>query len=369
MKVVFLLPVAGHARYHKRIEALQKLGVEPKILAFERDYYAGKAWSGGYKSLGKLQHGHYCKRLIPLLKAVPKVRAAVKEADIIYAFDLDVLLFGWLASRSFSGQPKIIYEVGDIREVLLGKRLVARSLRWLERFLLQRTNLLVVTSKAFVSEYYRGIQGLTDLCYQVIENKLDPDVLRQVEHKARDRSSEVLRIGYFGVLRCPRSWEILKAAARKGGGKIKLYVRGIPVGIESLEEEAEAIPYIDYGGAYTVSNELADIYGSVDMVWACYPYQGTSIGNWQWARTNRFYEACYFQKPMIAQVGTQDGQVIEELGLGICLDLSDIEGAARSILEISDTDLERWRANIGRLPEKTYTYTNEHEQLLEALAQ
>jgi succinoglycan biosynthesis protein ExoL len=360
MKVVFLLPVAGHARYHKRIEALQNLGVEPEILAFERDYYAGKAWSGGYKSLGKLQHGHYCKRLIPLLKAVPKVRAAVKEADIIYAFDLDVLLVGWLASQAFGKRRKIVYEVGDLG-VLTRDGLFYRGLRLLERYLLQRIDLLVVTSEAYIEGYYRRVQRLTDLPHQVIENKLDATtVTRPQVQSIRNKRDESLRIGYFGLIRCRRSWEALKRAAIRGNGRIQVYVRGKPMRLEGFEEEARSAPYVHYGGPYISPDDLPAMYGQVDVVWIAHYMSKNSL---LWNRANRFYEACFFQKPMIAQIGTQDAQVVKDLGLGVCVDLRDINGTVDRILSISKMELSRWHWSIAHLPAYIYTYTDEHKEL------
>lgn len=368
MKMIFLFPVALDARCHKRLQSLKKLGVQPKVLAFERDLYLGKFIPGEYKLLGKIQHRKYVRRFLPFVKVLPRMRATTKDADVIYAFGLDLLLLGWLASLRLGNRLKIIYEVADIREVLLGTRLVSRFLRRLERFLLRKVDLLVVTSEAFISEYYRGIQGLAHLRNQVIENKLEPDLLPQVAEKQRERAGGALHIGYFGIIRCPRSWAILKLAARKGGGRVKVYVRGIPMGVDNLEEESDAIPHIKYDGPYVSPHELPEMYGQIDIVWIVAQYHEGREGNLTWARTNRFYEACYFQRSMIAQIETQDGRVVEEKGLGVCLDLGDIEGAVARILSISDFNLDRWRKNLANLPERIYVYTDEHKQLCEALA-
>jgi succinoglycan biosynthesis protein ExoL len=365
MKITFLLPVLSQARYHKRIIALDKLGIQPNILAFEREYYPGKPWPGGYRSLGHLQHGHYYKRLVPFVKALLTVRSAAKESDVIYAFGLDILLLGWLASRTLDKRPKIIYEVGDIRAVLIGRSLLSRGLRWLERYLLRSVDVLVTTSEAFITGYFQGVQGLTDLCYQVIENKLDGDVLPQPKGlTAHNGWSEILRIGCFGLIRCHRSWEVLKRAVERGNGRVQVYVRGVSMGLENLEEEAQRLPYIEYGGPYVVPDDLPAMYGQVDMVWAAHHHGET---NFRWARANRFYEACYFKRPLFGQVGTLDGQIIEEWGLGACVDLLDVEGAVDRILRISEVELAQWRKNVAQLPKEVYIYTGEHERLIEAI--
>lgn len=365
MKIAFFLPVASDARSHKRITALKNLGVQPVVFAFERDYYRGKPIPGGYESLGHLEHSRYYKRLMPFLRALPKIRVQAKEATAIYAFGMDMLLLGWLACLG-TGRPfKAVYEVADIREVLLGKGLLSRCLRWLERFLLRHTELIIVTSQAFISGYYREIQGLTALRYLVIENKLDAGVWAHMPTFLNNRSDGILRIGYFGVIRCRRSLEILQEAAKQGNGRIQVYIRGYPLGVGDMENELRSNPYVGYGGSYVAPDDLPTLYSQVDMIWACYPYQGTGIGNYLWARTNRFYESCYFKRPMFAQTGTEDGRVIEVLGLGISLDLSNIEEAVERILSITRTEFNQWQYNITRLFKDIYILTDEHKQLLQ----
>lgn len=367
MKAIFLLPVISEARCHKRIRELKKLGVQPKIFAFERDYYEGKTIEGWYELLGNIQHGKYYKRFIPFSKALFKIRSAINNVEMIYAFGLDMLLLGWLASRGYGKPVKLVYEVADIREILTGERLESRLCRKLERFLLQYVDMLVVTSEAYITGYYRQIQGMDDLCYKVIENKLDVNDMPLVRSPAAKLSEGSMRIGYFGVIRCQRSWEILKEVAKRGNGKVTVYVRGIPRGLDSFEEEARSIPYIEYGGPYVSPDDLDSIYQQVNIVWACYTYQGTGTGNWRWARTNRFYESCFFKKPMFAQAGSEDGRLVDRLGIGACLNLDDIGKTADRILTASHKELVQWQENIEHLPTDIYLYKNEHRQLLQTL--
>ena len=365
MKITFLLPVVSQVRYHKRIAALERLGVQSQILAFEREWYPGKPWPCDYKSLGRLQHKRYYKRFVPFVKSLPKVRAAVREADVIYAFGLDLLLLGWLASRALDKQPKFVYECGDPGP-LPGDSLLSRGLRWLEHYLLRRVNLLVVPTKAFLEGYYQGmqgIQGLTHLRYQVIEHKLDANTISQPQNLITlNEWDGVLRIGYFGVIRCRRSWEILKRAAERGEGQVQVYVRGIPVGLEGFEEEARMAPHIDYDGPYISPDELPTMYGQIDTVWIA-----SYVKYSHWARANRFYESCFFQKPMFALLGTPDGRVVESLGLGVCVDLMDVDGTVDHILSVSEMELGQWRQNVADLPAHIYTYTDEHERLIESI--
>jgi len=363
MRFIYLLPVVSHVRYHKRIRAMLNLGIDPVVFAFERNYYEGKPVPGGYESLGSIEHTHYFKRIMPILKALFKVRLKAQGVDVIYAFGLDMLLLGWLACLGVQKPVKLVYEIGDIREIMLGTGLLSRFLRWFERFLLRRTELLIVTSEAFISCYFKEVQQLKSIRHLVIENKLDQNA-GEPKNSWENEVEGILRIGYFGVLRCRRSWEILKKAVLKSNGRIQLYLRGITMSLVNLEKEANSLPGVEYAGPYAVPDHLPFMYGRVNMVWACYPYQEAPIGNYLWARTNRFYESCSYKVPMFAQKDTEDGRVIDGLGLGLSIDMSNVDLAVERILSITEAEINRWQQNINRLAEDLYTLTNEHEQLL-----
>jgi len=320
-------------------------------------------------TIGRIEHGHYAKRLCTFLRLLPVVRRQLLESDVVYAFGFDMAFLGWLALRTMSMNSKFVMEIADIRQVLLGDGLMNYMLRLIERRLVKDLHLLVVTSKAFAVEYYGKLRGLTSLKYLVIENKVDAtsmssDRMCKGATKLKDMP---LRIGYFGLLRCARSWVILKRAVMKGEGRIQLVLRGIPFGIPSMSHEAQSIPFIDYAGAYKVPDDLPEMYGNVDMVWASYPFMNTTIGNWRWARTNRFYEACYFKRPMFVQVGTEDGLAVEMLGIGCCVDLHHIEETVDRILAVDHIELGKWHERLARVPTSVYVQTNEHELLMRAL--
>jgi succinoglycan biosynthesis protein ExoL len=360
VRTVCLLPVATDARIHRRLAALARLGLEPTVLAFDRPYYPGKPLPGGYQSLGRIEHGRYGSRIKSLLAALPAVRAASAEADVVYAFSLDLLAIAWLATRRFRNRPRLVYEVADIHPTLVGGSLGARAMRAIERKLLRDTSLLVVTSEAFISGFYRGLQNLSDLKYQLIENKPDLETLSAQAPSVRP-SDGTLTIGYFGVIRCERSWQALQRLAVRGGGRIRVYLRGVPLNIRDFEAEARACPWIEYGGPYVAPDDLPAMYDSVDVVWAAHRVDHDN--SLLWNRTNRFYESCAFQKPMIGQIGTQDGTFVLDRDLGPGIDLMDPEQAIERILNITSEDVQRWQANVSHLPPSVYRENGEHEQL------
>lgn len=367
MKITFILPVTSQPRYWKRIKSLERLGCNNKVLAFERKYISININNKDYIIIGKLEHEKYYKRILPFAKSFITIKNNIKYADIIYVFGLDMLLLGWAARLFIKKKNEIIYEVGDIRSVLIGNNIQSIFLRWLERYLMKFIGLLIVTSEAYVTEYFKKIQGIKNIKYQVIENKVDSRVIDKLLLKKYIKKRDVLTIGYFGLLNCKRSWEILKNVAIQGGKRIEIRVRGLVMTPKDLTKEIEKISNITYYGPYIAPDELPIIYGMVDIIWACYPFNENKVGNWMWARTNRFYEACFFKKPIIAQKGTEDCKVVEKLQIGLCLDLSNIQKATEQLLSINDNQIIKWETNMKSIPEGIYVYKFEHKLLYKNL--
>jgi hypothetical protein len=184
-----------------------------------------------------------------------------------------------------------------------------------------------------------------------------------------ETSNKEFSIGYFGVLRCKKTLKILKILAEKGQGRIKIYLRG-QVGIKTKEEydELVAVKGVVNGGPYVVPDDLFEMYNKVDMVWACYPYQGEKTGNWCWAKTVRFYEACYFNKPVFVQAGTEDCKTVKRYNIGDCLELGNMEKTVNHILSLSSDEISNWKKNMNKVPKNVYIFTDEHKQLIKTLA-
>ena len=370
MNITFILPVTSQPRYWKRIKSLERLGCNNKVLVFERKYIPVNKNNKNYIIIGKLEKRKYYKRILPFVKVFTTIRNNIKRADIIYVFGLDLLLLVWVARLFIKKKNKIIYEVGDIRSVLIRDNIHSIFLRWLERFLMKYIGLLVVTSEAYVTEYFKKIQGIKNIKYQVIENKIVAEDVNKLLFKKHIKKTNVLTIGYFGLFNCKRSLEILKNVAIQGGRKIEIHIRGVNINTKNLIKDIEKISNIKYYGSYIAPDELPLMYGMIDIVWACYhPFNENKIGNWMWARTNRFYEACFFNKPIIAQKGTEDCKVVEKLQIGLCLDLSNIQKAVEHLLSINNNQFMKWEDKIKNIPEDIYIYKFEHILLYKKLTE
>lgn len=362
MNVLFVIPTLSSSYHQFRVFELRKQGVNCFVTGFDRDSYPGKPWDIPVESLGFVEHMNYSKRIGTLLKAIPSLRKQSKGMDAVLCFNLDLLFITWLALLGVRMKPELIYDIGDIRTSLVKKGVVAKVLRAVERFLLKRISLLMVTSEAYITEYFEGIQGMKGLEILMLENKLNRDDTPKPLPRKPDPWSDQrpVTIGYFGVLRCRKSLKLLNRVALEGKGQVKVIVRGVYLDTEDLDDMIRENPYMSYEGPYVFPDDLAKIHSEVDLSWLVHAH---TRQNTMWARIFRFYHACFYGVPMIAQSGSKDGDEVLRYDIGFCVDIENPEDAVRQILTIDQGDYCKWDQNVKQLPSDMYLITNEFEKL------
>jgi succinoglycan biosynthesis protein ExoL len=367
LKVLCVLPVVGHPRDSKRIAMLQEAGLMVEAAAFERDYYPGRLPPCPFESLGWITHSRYLRRILKFMVSLPKLRRAIGRNHIVYASGPDMAYMALVAGLGL-GKP-VILEVGDIREVQVAPGLKGSLVRGAEKYLVDCCSLLVATAPGFIDYYYRR-RLKASIPAMVIENKLEAPSSIEVDpgwnKSSLDGSPLVdrpLRIGYFGLLRCKWSWNVLEALAIARPRDMEIVLAGYSMNIPDLPGRAAKLDNVEFLGKFNSPRDLPALYENVDLVWGCYPRPGPEDWNWRWARTNRFYESCFFQKPIIALEGSGDAAEVERYDIGPIVPNRSVEEAVDEISKISRDDISRWQGNISRLPPRIYLYTTETDEL------
>jgi succinoglycan biosynthesis protein ExoL len=85
-----------------------------------------------------------------------------------------------------------------------------------------------------------------------------------------------------------------------------------------FEAQIAAEPNVSFGGRYAYPDDLAAMYGAVDLVWAGDYHDADA--NSAWLLPNRLYEGGYFGVPPIAPAGSQTGRWLAAHDLGFTLD-------------------------------------------------
>jgi succinoglycan biosynthesis protein ExoL len=277
------------------------------------------------------------KLLLAILKTI-RHRNILKQCDVIYARNLDMLLIAVASKWLSRAKAPVVYEVLDIQRVFLGKGLAGRLFRWAERRLMAATSLLVVSAPDFVTRYFQPEYGFSGPWF-LLENKLPA--------KAIDRAALARRqmlqpgppwvIGMFGVLRCTRSLDILCHVAEELGDQVRIYLRGIlsepDISTERMKAICARLPNVIFDGAYVNPRDLPEIYGKIHLIWAAdFLDPG---GNSEWLLTNRIYEGGLMGAVLLAARGNATGRMVEREGLGFALD-GPLETAAPAFIRNLD---------------------------------
>ncbi len=335
-RVLALLPAVEDARCLRRLRGLTESGFEVEMLGFRRDRELPVG--DGAIVLGDLPHGRYLTRLLRYLAVWPRIARAAWKADAVMAFGTDLL---GVASQSTAEGSVLVGEVADVRQALLGEGRKAGFFRWLERRALKRADLLVATSPELRDHWLIAQQGVRAERVLVVENK--PFLVETARPGSPPPREGPLCIGWFGLLRCGRSWALLRELAARSEGRIRVLLRGIARDLPGLEAEARAAEGVEWGGPYRSPEDLAELYGSVDATWIAHAH---GRANSAWARANRFYEGGWFGTPLIAQAGTPDGEEVARDGLGLLIDLAEPEAALRELLKIDREQLTSSRERL-----------------------
>lgn len=369
--VLCLLPRMRDTRISRRVGLLKRAGFKVEALAFERLQDPGTPPDCPVASLGCIRHRHYIKRIFSLIPVSLKVRRAMRRNDIAYAFNVDMCVLALLAGVGLN--KRLLLEIADILDIQVG-RCTGALIRTLDKLIIRRCKLLVLTSPSYKSYYQRQLAIKTPMI--VMENKLTEDFVGKVRKTKLPLPDKALleerpfRIGWFGILREPWTLRILDALIRADPQRFNVVLAGVfdqplrrsRVNRKLLERFLNS-PNTEYSGPYSSANDLLDLYGGVDLIMNC--YQPTIPISW--SQTNKYYEACLFRKPMIARLGCSDAEKIEHHDIGLVINGNNMHEAVAQIRSISAEEWLHWHTNIAALSPKAYTLIDETKTLGKAL--
>lgn len=331
----------------RRIRAMIALGHEVHSFTMRRDNMNqdfAPDWPNTH--LYNTENEKLLKRVVVIAKAIAKMahhRDRVAAADIIFARNLDMLVIAWVA-RLISGARNVplVYECLDINNALCGDGAKARALRWAERKLLGDINMLVVSSPAFIRQYFQPFQGYSGN-WALWENKIATGTAlppRPVHHRA-PAPEDPLKLGWVGSIRCAPSLALLSALADCMGSKIEVHIHGVVHRhvLADFETVIAARPNMAYHGPYTYPCDIASMYEGVDLVWAQDLWQADT--NSDWLLPNRIYEASWAGCPSIAVSTTETGRRVTADGLGWVIECADVGELQRLFERLSKADINR----------------------------
>jgi succinoglycan biosynthesis protein ExoL len=371
-RIAFFGHNAADAAIRRRVQAFRDDGVEVVGFMMRRGADEPRAWEN--VDLGETADGAYVQRIRSIFsgaRIAANARDKLAAADVIVARNLDMLATAFLAKRYAGLKTPVIYECLDVHRILTRNDPVGFVFRRIEGFLLSRCRGLIVSSPAFLKNYFevrhRGRYRAT-----VIENRLAAGGAygpRPDRQAALRPASEPLRIGWIGVLRCARSLDLLVGLAKSLGPRVRIELHGQPALTEvpRFHETIAGIDNIVFHGRYEAPADLAGIYAGIDIVWAG-DFMEAGY-NSVWLLPNRLYEGGYYAVPPVAPALTQTATWVEDNGVGFNApeDLAVTLPALIETLIADRSAIAGRRARLLDLPTATFVQQlGAHRAVIEA---
>jgi len=279
--------------------------------------------------------GGRLRRIGPLIRFIPRAMYSLRCIcpDIIHCGGMDMLLIAALYGRVSRKAVRIIYEVGDLEPITYGdpegiSEVLARPLlRKLERSLCRAVSLLIVTSPAFWTEYYRMMipQGRT----LFIPNAPEPGPFEGYRRSAHTGFC----VGFIGSVRYPQQLKMLIDVVQEMPG-VRVLIAGDGTSQAEIADYCRGKDRVDVRGRYDYLVDIARLYGEIDFTYAVYD---TGSANVRVALPNRLYESIVCETPILCASGTVLGDFVVEHGIGVAVNANNRE-ELREALHMLTTD-------------------------------
>ena len=370
MKIAYLVHDLSDPAVLRRVRML-KLGSAQVIVAgFTRIAEPPKHIDGCEAiNLGWTQDGQFLHRIgsVALVACqLERLQNVLAGCNVVIARNLEMLLLAARARRRYLPNAPLIFECLDIHRLLLRSDLIGQFLRTIETRLVEQVDLILTSSPRFVREYFKPRNLNRPI--KILENKiLLPDHSFARSAQAPRPCGPPWKIGWFGMLRCRRSFEILSSVAREFDGRLQVVIAGRPSPKEfpNFEDMVARAPFVTFLGPYRLE-QLPALYGSVHFSWAVdYFEQGL---NSSWLLPNRIYESSFFGAVPIASEGVETANWLAEKHIGL-----NIAGEPEAALNHLVATMEGWRYRqlfdaLQRIPATELVETTEScHELIETL--
>ncbi len=286
-------------------------------------------------------------KLIPFLRFVVRCLGVIKTVrpDIIHAANCDMLLAARLYQLRYPG-VSLVYEVADLPRGAVVKAL--------ERLLMKRVDLLILTSFYFYEERYRYFYPESKV---LVQRNLPPRGF--FANFTGKKSAQPLTIGFIGSLRYFEQLVMLIDTAAAAAG-IRLLIAGAGPDYERVHRYTLGRGYVEFYGPYNYQRDIAGLYGRVDCLYSVYD---ADLANVRIALPNRLYEAIACGLPLIVSRHTVLSQIVSEQGIGFVVGHQDKRELLELLVDLRD-DRARLEDAAARCRELAKHYYSEDESLL-----
>jgi|TARA_B100000780_G_scaffold54897_1_gene34379 succinoglycan biosynthesis protein ExoL len=277
--------------------------------------------------------GSFGQRVISTLNLLPKCLAIIfnnlQRSGIVMSSNFDTLLLAWIAR--FFKKFELRHQIRDLHQLQLSGGALAKLIQSIEKLIIKRVSILIVSSFGFVTAYYSKIYNGQIV---VVENIPRKSVWNNFSKKQFGVQPFV--IGFIGVLRYKKSLFRLIRAVEKlsdDGFQVRVKFAGGAMGDEAIELKSyiNNLDIFDFSGPYAYSRDIKNLYSDVDLIFAVYDEYDL---NCRVALPNKIYESMITKIPVLVAQNTYVAQRVDELKIGVAVAIDEPEDLYKKLLAI-----------------------------------
>ncbi len=352
MKVTYFAHDLHDPAIWRRVRMLQSGGAKVCVIGFDRSSAPpAPASITDVVRIGQTESGKLGRRMLSLISATGlawRWCSLLKGTDVVLARSLEMLVLASTIKAISRGSYPVVYECLDVHRLVSGRGLTSLTLRSFERVLLRTCDLLIVSSAVFIKThfkvFYRHLPQQLILENKVLSEEFDIAPPREL------KQSPPWRIGWFGVLRCSRTLELLRNLALKLPGQVEVILRGIPARdvLPNFDDVVLSTPGLTYHGPYDRHSDLMSIYHDVDFTWAIDFFEEGL--NSSWLLPNRLYEGCLYGSVPLALRNVETGRWLTQRGVQGLFNDACLEEVMTFFSSISSDRYQTLRSSITAIP-------------------
>jgi len=362
MHLLTLFFVIDGSHTKKRILAFKKNVDKLSIVSY---YRIQNIEYENHHNLGKTPQKQYLRRFIKIIFDVPRLLQILHnnpDVDVVYAWNFDIALLFRLSQLFSHRKYTFIYEVADIKPILLSESIVGKALRKIEKFILNKTDFLCVTSNGFIENYFDENYDFHSKTH-LLENKVFPEIKIETVN-SNPISADKWRIGLVGLIRCNKSLQLLYDLAIGLPDKIEIVLAGKPEVLAQVSySKLEGLENTKNLGEYNYPDDLQNIYSRMDIIWSA-DFSDLSV-NSKWLLPNRIYEAGIFSVPQLCFPENEAiCKYIQSLNIGWVVDSAEIYALVEFISNLDVKTYIKVKSNYQSLPSNQFSGDDQIKILL-----
>jgi len=320
-KIAYLVHDLSDPAVTRRVKMMRAGGAEVIVVGFRRvDQPVLEVAGVKAIDLGRTydaRMGHRAWQAVRRCLQAGRLARLIGGCDVLMARNLEMLAIASAVRRKLKLRCRLVYESLDIHRLLLSPSLAGMVLRGIEKALLRQCSMLIVSSPAFLRAHFDAYKFAGRVL--LLENKL-----LQISSVDADRKPHPLdreapwKIGWFGMIRCAKSLDMLRSIATQSNGRVEVVIRGRPAYTEfdDFDQIIADAAGLSFLGGYR-AEDLPELYQNVDFCWAIdYFEEGM---NSQWLLPNRLYEGTFYGAVPFALASSETGRWLETHKIGLTL--------------------------------------------------